>query len=236
MLIIGIGNKARQGKDMAAEAALRFYLSRNDTILEGGVYRSLNVQIFKFATALYQEVNAWLKPFNGVSNWANATIIETRPLTNGYLGAQATAQYYTALPKWVQPDPDPEVSELAPYGKHPKLLQWWGTDYRRAQDPGYWTKKLFANIPSDTDIALITDVRFPNEFMGVKERHGYTVNVTRLNEDRSIYCAPDRPSDHVSETALDTATWDFKLINQEGHQALLKKQAVCLVEYLRGLK
>lgn len=215
---------------MAAEAVYNFYRSRNDTILEQGVYRSLNVQTFKFATALYQEVNDWLKVFSGASNWANATIIESRMLTNGQV------QYYTALPKWVQPDPSPEISKLAPYGKHPKLLQWWGTEYRRAQDPDYWTNKLFASIPSDTDIALITDVRFPNEFIDIKEHGGYMVNVTRLNEDGSVYCAPDRPSDHVSETALDTASWDFRLYNHEGHGALLKKQAICLVEYLRGLK
>ncbi len=226
MLLIGLGNRARQGKDMAAEAVYNFYRTRNDTILEQGVYRSLNVQIFKFATALYQEVNNALKD----NIWKSRVISESRPIPNGQ------CQYYTALPEWVQPDSSPEISELAPYGKHPKLLQFWGTEYRRAQNPDYWTDKLFSSIPVDTDIALVTDVRFPNEFTGVKQRHGYMVNMTRLREDGSVYCAPDRPAGHLSETALDTASWDFKLYNHEGHETLLKKQAITLVEYLRGLK
>lgn len=49
------------------------------------------------------------------------------------------------------------------------LLQWWGTDYRRKKNPDYWVEQLaikFRDIllnTNRTDIAIITDVRFPNE-------------------------------------------------------------------------
>jgi hypothetical protein len=221
MLILGFGNKARQGKDTAAEAIRDYYQNLN---LHG--LKQHRVGIFKFATALYQEVNDWLKVFNGVSNWANATMIEN---TEFY------PDLNTRIPDWVQPDPNPEVSPLAPYGKHPKLLQWWGTEYRRTQDVHYWTKKLFASIPNNLDIALVTDVRFPNEAYGVKARGGYNINVARLREDGTPHFSTDRRGAHISETALDGYNWDFRLINSNGHQALLGEQAVTLAEYLRAL-
>jgi hypothetical protein len=217
MLILGFGNKARQGKDTAAEAIRQFYENQNTLLHAHGLKGGLKVGTFKFATALYQEVNGFLAAFNGKDNWVNAT----------HDGVQ--------IPAWVTPEPNAEISALAPYGKRPKLLQFWGTEFRRAQDPDYWTKKLFASIPANLDIAIVTDVRFQNEADGIRQRGGYNVNVTRLRDDRTQYFSSDRPVDHPSETALDGYKWDFTLLNFDGHQALLGEQAVTLAEYLRGL-
>jgi hypothetical protein len=225
MLLIGLGNRARQGKDTAAEAILDHYDRLNERCRPHSyqrVWRGVNVGVFKFATALYQEVNEFLVSDTG-KRWLAR---ENR---------RETFAHILNLPEWVQPDPNPEVSELAPYGKHPKLLQWWGTEFRRAQDPDYWVKKLFASISSNLDIALVTDVRFPNEAAGIKQRGGYNVKVTRIQEDGTQYHATDRPSNHPSETALDFYNFDFRLINSEGHEALLGEQAITLAEYLRGL-
>jgi hypothetical protein len=222
MLIIGLGSKARQGKDSAAQAIKDHYDQFNDAVIRHDLGKLIRVGIFKFATALYQEVNDWLsvtKEFLPLP--AKYVVVENGDVIN--------------IPDWVQPDSNPEVSDLAPYGKHPKLLQWWGTNYRRAQDPDYWTKKLFANIPSYLDIALVTDVRFPNEANGIKERGGYNVQIQRLNQDGGKYFASDRPLDHPSETALDSYAFDFHLVNVAGHAALLGEQAVTLTEYLRGV-
>jgi len=222
MLIIGFGSKARQGKDSAAEAISEHYARENRLKREHGILHGAGTQVgtFKFATALYEEVNMYLKAYSvgHVGTWQNF-----RPAMD------------VQIPEWVQPDPNPEVNELAPYGKHPKLLQWWGSDFRREQDPEYWTKKLFASIPANLNIALISDTRFPNEALGIKQRGGYLVNVQRLREDGTKYYATDRPVDHPSETALDSYNWDFTLINSAGHQALLGEQAITLAAYLRGL-
>lgn len=48
-----------------------------------------------------------------------------------------------------------------------QIMQWWGTEYRRAQDPHYWTRALLARMlfrakDGQTRI-VVTDVRFPNE-------------------------------------------------------------------------
>jgi len=92
-------------------------------------------------------------------------------------------------------------------GKPRTLLQWWGTDYRRAQDPEYWVKRLQETLERDNpEIALITDVRFLNEAVEIKKRGGYLVKVTRTTK-------PDvNVPAHPSENDLDDFTgWDFEI-------------------------
>jgi hypothetical protein len=225
MLIIGFGNRARQGKDTAAEAILDYYNNhmRWNEDERRMTLCGVKVGIFKFATALYVEVNGFLATDTG-KRWLAR---EKRPETFAHI--------ITPL-DWVKPDPNPEISSLFPYGKHPKLLQWWGTEYRRENfGENYWVDKMFASIPINLDIALISDVRFPNEADAIKQRGGYCVNVQRICKDGSRYYSTDRPADHPSETALDNYNWDFRLSNPDGHQAWLEEQAITLCEYLRGL-
>lgn len=219
MLLLGFGAKARQGKDTAAEA-IRDYYDRRNVHLQ---HVQTRVGVFKFATALYQEVNKVL------GNQGSENFFRRRKVWVG-----PTRSDFIDLPNWVQPEPNPEISDLAPYGKHSKLLQWWGTEFRRAQDPDYWTKKLFASIPANLDIAIVTDVRFPNEVDGIKQRGGYTVNVQRLREDGTPYFSSDRSVDHPSETALDGYNWDFYIKTKE--VVLKGEMAITLAEYLHGLE
>lgn len=216
MLILGMGHKARHGKDLAATAIKDFYETRNQLFLKHGYKNAVSgVGIFKFANALYTEVNDAIEQEHGD--------IE-----------QVLWKYRT--PTWVQPEPDPQFSALAPFGKHPKLLQWWGTEYRRAQNPNYWVDKLCESIPGTLDVVMITDVRFPNEADAIKNRKGYTVKIERLDKAGKPYVAPDRSPDHVSETALDDYNWDFHLKVPDGHAALTCEMAITLSEYLRGLR
>ena len=218
MLIIGFGNRARQGKDTAAEAVKNFYDQKNALAIKHGQHKAfVRVEVFKFTTALYNEVNEFLTSDTG-KRWRAG---ETRVLT---------------FPDWVVPRPEYESTPLAPYGKHPNLLQFWGTEFRRAQNPNYWVDQLFLSIPANTDIALISDVRFQNEADAITSRGGYNVRVFRLNKNGTNYQSTDRSPSHASETTLDTYNWQFNLTNHEGHQALLEEQAITLVEYLRGLK
>lgn len=101
------------------------------------------------------------------------------------------------MPEWVtEEEPKPR-----------SLLQWWGTEYRRAKDPDYWVKRLRETLLDHRpDVVLITDVRFPNEIDAVKKWSGYTVKVTRLGD-------PDIPvHEHSSESALDAYKgWDYRI-------------------------
>lgn len=210
-LIIGFGNKSRNGKDTAAEAIKSHF---------NWVNSSLKVGIFKFAGALYAEVNEFLKTPSG------ELFLNRKP--GDYVIADSVR-----IPDWVVPDPNPEISTLAPYGKHPKLLQWWGTEYRRnnfGQD--YWVNKMFDSIPTDTDIALVTDVRFPNEADAIKAHGGYNVNVTRLNDDGTQFYDTQRPMNHISEIALDGYNWDYYL-TVRNNVDYLQYSARNLAEYLK---
>jgi len=77
-----------------------------------------------------------------------------------------------------------------------ELLQWYGTDFRRAENPNYWTDKLL-----DCGNCIIDDVRFPNEAHFVLE-HGYLFRIEHFEE-----CS----CDHESECALDNwKAWSSK--------------------------
>jgi hypothetical protein len=220
MLLLGLGHRARQGKDLAAESIKHYYDAKNAaSLMHVPTWKgSVRVGIFKYATALYAEVNEAIK--NGI--W------ETRAAVDPKLAI--------ILPDWVQPEPNAEKSELAPYGKHPKLLQWWGTEYRRTHfGQDYWIKKLYASMPTNLHIAIITDMRFLDEAAAIKERGGYTVNVQRLNQDGTQWYSSDRPKDHRSETELDGFNYDFYIKTKDHHAALTGEQAVTLAEYLKGL-
>lgn len=122
------------------------------------------------------------------------------------------------MPAWVE----------AESGKQRSLLQWWGTEYRRGQDPDYWIKKLFGKFQADPiDAALIADVRFPNEAAAIKAAGGYLVKCVRT-------VAPDvRVHEHPSEQALDGFTgWDY-MINS-GSIEDTRKQAVAIYRRIVG--
>jgi len=79
-----------------------------------------------------------------------------------------------------------------------EILQYHGTEVRRAEDPEYWHKYLLTRKPADRNI-IIDDVRFPDE---VDFIHRYNGRVIRLQP----YDGYRKVNDHSSETALDDYT------------------------------
>jgi hypothetical protein len=72
--------------------------------------------------------------------------------------------------RWIQPSREELITELShPIHKkqYRKLMQFWGTDFRRYQNPKYWINKLNPGLE-----AIITDVRFPNEVDYIHKFHG----------------------------------------------------------------
>lgn len=93
------------------------------------------------------------------------------------------------------------------------LLQQWGTEFRRAQDPNYWVKLLdsrMTHINAVTGVFhfVISDVRFINELEWVKRQDGilwYIDGTCRLTEGVN--------TKHVSEGAIRPDMCDVVVSN-----------------------
>ncbi len=226
-LVLGLGNKARHGKDSFASAIDQHYATQAYAAAKHGLkHTPVVVQHIAFADALYREVNQWLATDSG-KRWASGDKSVT---------FNAQTNPLVPIPDWVQPDPKAEVSVRAPLGKHAKLLQWWGTEYRRAQDNEYWTRQWKAAISPKANIVIATDMRFLNEADTIKSVGGYTIQVNRKNVDGTPFVDPSRDKNHPSETQLDGYNYDYQITVKTGDLALLDQWATSLVYYLRALK
>lgn len=100
-----------------------------------------------------------------------------------------------------------------------RILQWWGTEYRRAQDPDYWTKawerKASAYDPQKLHI-LVDDVRFINELKMLRNLGARIVKI-----ERPGYAVG---GDHASETSLDGYQEWCRVILNDGTLEEFKQQ------------
>lgn len=155
---IGFGHRARSGKDTAAATIIKSH-------------DEMYIKRYGFGDELKREVTQAALSAGGMKNLFG------------------TWEFYRAdgafveLPQWVLDgyEENPDMSDpFCPLGKQRTLLQWWGTEFRRSVDDQYWLKKLLSNVSKDKpEVALITDVRFPNELQFVKDLKGETVRVDR---------------------------------------------------------
>lgn len=87
-----------------------------------------------------------------------------------------------------------------------EILQWYGTDVIRAEEPDYWVMamdKLLEPVSSRT-VIIIDDVRFPNEADFVRRQGGLLVRLRPYNG-----WEPGPYANHESETILDGYdAWD----------------------------
>lgn len=180
--------------------------------------KHLNVRQYAFADALRQEVEQAL-----LDRWPQ----------EGPSGTYDHKAAMRLLCRWagVPYDPNAIQCDAYPSGKQRALLQWWGTEYRRAQDPDYWVKRTAERIQSDAaDVALISDLRFFNEFDFVRA-NGYAVRIDRPGFEI------DDGQHHISETMLDAMPdnyWSHILVN-DGDENKLKADAVAFFDVIDTL-
>lgn len=55
------------------------------------------------------------------------------------------------------------MADVATKDAYTRILQLWGTDFRRASDPFYWVKPLLAQLNITPGPIVIDDTRFDNE-------------------------------------------------------------------------
>jgi hypothetical protein len=194
-MIVGFAGKAAVGKTTAARWM--------EKVLDGPV------QIIPMAMVLRDEVEAFLR---------GAGAAEFVPLVHGsqqdkvrvfYIDEQQALGQCGQWPQFVADHREIQDRPRLTAVTVRRILQWWGTEYRRAQDPDYWTKawarKISQYDPNTTHI-LIDDVRFINELNSIKEQGGLIVKIERPGFNGA--------NNHASETALDDyRDWDAVLLN-----------------------
>ena len=78
--------------------------------------------------------------------------------------------------------PDFDYDEWGATPRSPRqVMQWWGTEYRRAEQENYWTNRLAMRILSAYagQRWVITDCRFPNEARAIRSIGGELWQVLR---------------------------------------------------------
>lgn len=200
-LIIGLGHKARQGKDWIAAKAV-----------EGD---NLSI-ILHFADPLKEEVENKERKFpliyiddsayNLLSDSKNITYISKLPEEVPYLHKIIQERNITEY--WGMDSKDS------------KMLQFWGTDFRRASDDNYWVNKIKEQIESFNGKyrkVYIPDVRFKNELAFIREMGGIYIEVIRVNKDTGDRWLDDsRDPNHASEIDLDNAEFDISVLAHDG--------------------
>jgi hypothetical protein len=110
------------------------------------------------------------------------------------------------------------------------LLQWWGTDLRRAVDPNYWVKQAEIQAQQmEWTWPVFTDVRFPNEAQMIIENGGFIVRVMAPAEVRETRLG-ELPPEHASETALDEFPVDMHVTSTEENKTYLGQVARVVAE------
>ncbi len=101
--------------------------------------------------------------------------------------------------------------------KDPGLLQLIGLGMREHYGEDIWVNEVDKQIVTmaiDATVAVVPDMRFPNEMALLESRGFVTVNLNRNN--RVI----DRDPNHPSEIGLDGADYDFTYANDSGKEKL----------------
>ena len=106
----------------------------------------------------------------------------------------------------------------------------------RSIDPEIWLRALYWTIAErQPAIAVITDMRFPNEFELIKSMGGLCIKVERRDAAGRLFVPTDRDPNHESEVALVNETrWDAIITNPEGQPEVFSDRVLSTVRSLIG--
>lgn len=120
-----------------------------------------------------------------------------------------------------------------------RVLQWWGTEFRRSQDPDYWIKRVettildlwkgsnafYCNAFKYANAIVISDVRFLNEANWIKGWDGIIWRIER----------PGLKSDgHISESQSEFIKADYTISNDGDLQHLASQVCTALEVFRSG--
>jgi hypothetical protein len=110
------------------------------------------------------------------------------------------------------------------------LLQTYGTDIARKRfDDHFWIKKMAERVNGDrnTDVIIVTDVRFPNELEDIHDYvKGWRIIPIRIERDIP---RQEIMNEHISETALDDYNfWEY-IVDNNGTLEEFKESSIALI-------
>ena len=194
MKVVGLVGRKRSGKDTVADVfeKLGWYRTSFAKALYKEVSEAFKVEVSKLQGHETKEV-AWLK----LEDCQDLEFLEL---------AKALARV-SVLDKGDSLGIESE--DLVNFKLSPRrILQWWGTEYRRKDDTFYWVRKLSEELAArKPKHVIISDIREPHEAAYVKRTDGYLIAVIRPE------LVDDATSSHSSEKNLEHIGVDGKLFN-----------------------
>jgi hypothetical protein len=204
MKIIAFGGRKNSGKDTLAK-----FLVRNRLEL----FNTESVKIYHFADPLKELAINYL---GCPAEWVYGSQEDKENKVEHLLWSNFPATEF--------PDDNTKAMSVR------EVLQFYATEIFRRQDPEIWVRMLKNRILEERpDIAIVADMRFPNEVDGIHDLGGKTVYLTR---------AVPPLSNHESETALLPANFNwtnFSYVLDNNHLDILETERK-LVEILREWK
>ena len=202
-MIIGISGRMGSGKNTVGDIIEKLCLTNNGPKFEQKSFAGKLKQIASLLTGIPVED------------------FEDQEFKKSYLGAEWGTVQDIPLNS-IPPFADMQFNALMSVRE---LLQKLGTEaIRDGLHPNAWVNALMCEYkrpkmseyhPSNW---IITDVRFPNELEAVEEVKGLTLKVVRPQYETANF----KPQ-HPSETSLDSAEFDYTIINDSTIDELIKK-------------
>ena len=117
----------------------------------------------------------------------------------------------------------PNVINASGFMTAREFLQHFGTDVCRGIKPDIWTSACINRIlSSGTELAIVPDVRFPNEVESIQKAGGKVIRLTRKPHE----------DEHDSETALDGYDeFDYVIHNADMN---IDQTNMALMEVMKG--
>lgn len=205
MIILGLAGQAGVGKDTVAN-----YLRDNYGFI-----------VFAFSDALYSEVQHAF----GLETQDLLRNRDTKELPSDLLTLQQCSDdafILVARKMLVELNPD-SFNNLDAIPMSPRqVLQWWGTEYRRAQDGDYWVKQSHEFVRAMQSAARYPEQR-PQYFVNTTTRfknerdwvHATGGNVWHIHRDGVAAV-----NAHVSETPLEVLEDERELWNNDSLERL----------------
>ena len=117
----------------------------------------------------------------------------------------------------------PNVINASGFMTAREFLQHFGTDICRGIKPDIWTSACVNRIlSSGTELAIVPDVRFPNEVESIQKAGGKVIRLTRKPHE----------DEHDSETALDGYEGFDQVINNADMN--IDQTNMALMEVMKG--